>query len=523
MKPLNDKSSEQIHENMYQRSVVAAGHELVCQAAADILGGGGNAFDAVVGAGFASAVAEQTLTSLGGGGFLLARTAESPAKEIFFDFFVDTPGQGLTRKVDPHFFPVTVDFGGSTQVFNIGLGSVAVPGILKGLLHVHDRLGRMDLADVLQPAIELARGHELNEFQAGFLGLLKPIMTMTDYGRDLYAPHGRYCQAHDTLVNNDMADFLASLPEDRGERFYRGDIARRIDADMRAGQGLLTYEDLAGYRVIEKDPLRVGFRNHTLLTCPPPSMGGSLIGLSLALFDALEPAGSANGETEFLLTMTALMREVEALRAQGIHDPDALQRFLNGNRIDDSLERIRLFSRGTTHISISDREGNMASMTCSNGEGSGYFAPGTGIMLNNMMGEDDLHPDGFHSAPAGERVGSMMSPSVLLHGDKPRLVLGSGGSKRIRTAITQVLIRILDYGQSVQEAVCSPRIHWDGEVLQMEPGFSAQEVAALKEKIPVNIWQEQSMYFGGVHVVVPGEEGAGDPRRGGSVVVVEET
>jgi len=510
-------------ENMYQRSIVAAGHELVSQAAADILRAGGNAFDAVVGAGFASAVAEQTLTSLGGGGFLLARTADAPAREIFFDFFVDTPGKGLREEVEPHFFPVTVDFGGSTQVFNIGLGSVAVPGILKGLLHVHDRLGRMDLAEVLQPAITLARGHELNEFQAGFLGLLKPIMTMTGYGRNLYASGGRYCQPHDILVNNDMADFLASLPEDRGESFYKGEIARRIDADMRAGQGLLTYEDLAGYQVIERKPLRVGFRGHDLLTCPPPSMGGSLIGLSLALLDAMDPVVESDGEKKYLLRTTALMREVESLREQGIHDPASLKAFLQTGRIKQSVDRIRLFSRGTTHISISDQEGNMASMTCSNGEGSGYFAPGTGIMLNNMMGEDDLHPDGFHSAPAGERVGSMMSPSMLLKEDQPCLVIGSGGSKRIRTAITQVLMRMIDQGMGSREAVEAPRLHWDGEVVQMEPGFTEEGIAAVQQQVPVNVWQEQSMYFGGVHVVVPGREGAGDPRRGGSVSVVEGT
>ena len=506
--------------NMYQRSIAATGHELVSRAAAEILRSGGNAFDAVVGAGFASAIAEQTLTSLGGGGFLLARTATDPAREIFFDFFVDTPGRGLQGEVEPHFFPVTVDFGGSTQVFNIGLGSVAVPGILKGLLHVHKRLGRMGLAEVLQPAIELARGHEVNEFQASFLGLLKPIMTMTEYGRNLYAPGGRYCQAHDSLVNNDMADFLENLPRDQGESLYRGDIARRIDADMREGQGLLTYEDLAGYEVIERKPLRVGFRKYTMLTSPPPSLGGSLIGLSLALLGAMKPADRVHS-TGYLLRTTGLMREVEALREQGIHDPESLAVFLREGRVDESVQRIRLFSRGTTHISICDREGNMASMTCSNGEGSGYFAPGTGIMLNNMMGEDDLHPDGFHAAPPGERVASMMSPSVLLEGDTPRLVLGSGGSKRIRTAITQVLTRIVDYGLSPEEAVCSPRLHWDGEVLQVEPGFAKEGIAELKKHVPVNVWQEQSMYFGGVHVVVPGREGAGDARRGGSVAVVE--
>jgi gamma-glutamyltranspeptidase/glutathione hydrolase len=506
----------------YKKSIVATGHELVSGAAAEILRGGGNAFDAAVAAGFAGAVAEQTLTSLGGGGFLLARTADNHkvAREIFFDFFVDTPGRGLTSEVDPHFFPVTVDFGGSEQDFNIGLGSVAVPGILKGLLHVHERLGRMDLADVLFPAITLAKGHELNEFQAGFLHLLHPIMTMTETGRNLYEPGGTYLQPHDNLVNSEMAAFLEQVARDRGESFYRGEIAKKIDVDMREGQGLLTYEDLAAYQVIERKPLAAQFRGRTLLTGPPPSLGGSLIALSLALLEEME-VPSSWGSAKHLLRTTGFMQEVEFLRDQGICTPEALTGYITEGKIPDSTERIRLFSRGTTHISIADHEGNVASMTCSNGEGSGYFAPCSGVMLNNMMGEDDLHPDGFHSAPAGVRVGSMMSPSVLLNNGEVELVIGSGGSKRIRTAITQVLTQIVDFKRDPELAVQSPRLHFDGEVLQIEPGFDAVALAALKKKVAVNIWQEKSMYFGGVHVVIPGEVGIGDHRRGGSVAVVE--
>ncbi len=507
---------------LYECSVVASGHELVSRTAADILCNGGNAFDAVVAAGFAGAVAEQTLTSLGGGGFLLARTCDrsGSCREIFFDFFVDTPGRGLADPPEPHFFPVTVDFGGSGQDFNIGLGSVAVPGTLKGLLHVHGRLGRMDLADVLAPAIELARGHRLNSFQAGFLGLLRPIMTMSETGRSLYEPGGRYLRAGDILINRELADFMASLVHDQGHSFYQGDIARAMDRDMRAGDGLLTFEDLAAYQVIERDPLRIPYHGRLLLTAPPPSMGGTLIGLSLSLLEAMEPLDGAWGSAAHLLRTTGLMQEVERLRELGVCTPDALAEFLDSATVDYSTKRIRMFSRGTTHISIADRDGNVASMTCSNGEGSGYFAPGTGIMLNNMMGEDDLHPDGFHSAPPGQRVGSMMSPSVLLHGDRAELVLGSGGSKRIRTAMTQVLTQMVDFGRDLVQAVEAPRLHWDGEVLQMEPGFAEASVAALQQKVRVNVWQEKSMYFGGVHVVVPGRGGAGDPRRGGAVEVV---
>jgi len=229
--------------NSYDKAVVATGHELVSRAAADILLQGGNAFDAAVAAGFAGAVAEQTLTSLGGGGFLLARTGgrSGPVEEIFFDFFVDTPGLGLAGFPEPHFFPVTIDFGGSGQEFNVGMGSVAVPGTLKGLLHVHKRLGRLPLDEVLGPAVDLARGHRLNDFQAGFLKMLRPIMILTETGRALYEPGGTYLRPGDTLVNQEMADFLLSLPRDGGEDFYRGDLARRIARDMREGDGLLTY------------------------------------------------------------------------------------------------------------------------------------------------------------------------------------------------------------------------------------------------------------------------------------------
>ncbi len=506
----------------YTRAIVATGHQLVSKAAADILKAGGNAFDAAVAAGFAGAVAEQTLTSLGGGGFLLARTAgkSTAAQEIFFDFFVDTPGLGRSFADEPHFFPVKVDFGGSTQEFNVGLGSVAVPGILKGLLHVHRRLGKMPLAEVLQPAVELAGGHELNEFQAGFLQLLHPIMTMTEYGRSLYEPGGRYMQAHEILANPDMAAFLLELPGDRGDNFYQGDIARRIDQDMQNGGGLLTYADLSGYRVIERKPLKSLFKGRTLFTAPPPSMGGSLIALSLALLDHMgKPPVWGSGD--HLVRTTALMQEVELLRKKGVCTPASLERFLAGDGVSASTEHIRLFSRGTTHISVADKEGNVASMTCSNGEGSGYFAPGTGIMLNNMMGEDDLHPDGFHCAPAGERVGSMMSPSLLLKGDEVELVIGSGGSKRIRTAIVQVLSQILEHGRPHRLSVESPRVHWDGDCLQVEPGFAEEALAAVGKKVPLNRWRQQSMYFGGVHLVVPGSLGVGDPRRGGSVAVVD--
>jgi gamma-glutamyltranspeptidase/glutathione hydrolase len=160
-------------------------------------------------------------------------------------------------------------------------------------------------------------------------------------------------------------------------------------------------------------------------------------------------------------------------------------------------------------------------MTTSNGEGSGYIVPQTGIMLNNMMGEDDLHPDGFHASPAGMRIASMMSPSLLLQDDSVKLVIGSGGSKRIRSAIVQVISNIVDFAMPLTDAVEAPRIHWDGDCAQLEPGFDAAGLDALQSRCPVNLWPERNVYFGGVHVVDAHDQSAGDPRRGGSAVVFD--
>ncbi|KAB2933710.1 MAG: gamma-glutamyltransferase [Candidatus Contendobacter sp.] len=498
------------------KASVASGHPRVTEAAAEILRAGGNAFDAVVAAGFAAAVAEPALTSLGGGGFLLARTAQGQA--TLFDFFVDTPGRGLPAgQLEPHFLPVIVRFPASEQIFNVGLGSVATPGALRGYLHVHRRLGRLPLREVLAPAIHLARaGVTINHKQAYFLDLLTPIMTLTATGRALFEPDGRYLGEGDVHRNPDLAMFLETLPANGEREFYEGELARRIAADMGAGGGLLTATDLAACRVIEREPLSVHYRGCRLLTNPPPSFGGSLLALALRLLEAREVAPLGFGSPAHLALLIAVMREVDRRRAEGYLSPTDLGQ----PGLAESQARVRVASGGTTHVSVCDAEGNAASMTTSNGEGSGYFAPDTGIMLNNMMGEDDLHPEGFHVSPPGLRVASMMAPSLLLAGDSVRLALGSGGSKRIRTALLQVIGNTVDFGMSLREAVEAPRLHWDGQCAQVEPGFAEAALAALAARWPINRWTIQDVYFGGVHTAAPGGEGAGDPRRGGCAATV---
>jgi len=507
--------------SIYDKSIVASGHPLVSKAAGDILAAGGNAFDAVVAAGFTSAVVEPALTSLGGGGFLVGHS-EKTGQDLFFDFFVDTPGKGRVGDICNHdFFPITVDFSGSSQDFNIGMASVAVPGTLKGLLHIHKRLGRMDLPAVLRPARDAAVRHCINEHTAHFLKLLYPIMTLTERGRRIYEPHGKYLGAGDNLENPQMAEFLDQLAKEGADSFYFGEIAARIDREMRQGGGLLTAEDLAAYEVKERAPLAVNYGDHLFLTAPEPSMGGTLIGLSLSLMTKENDSDYDWGSGNHLLDIVALMAEVEKLREAGLTTPEALRQYLrNKTLMVESMDRIRLFSRGTTHISIADSKGNCAGMTCSNGEGAGYFAPDSGVMLNNMMGEDDLHPEGFHCDEPGVRVRSMMSPSLLLKNNRVELVIGSGGSKRIRTAISQVLQQVVDFDRELQQAVDAPRLYLDGDCLQLEPGFDQAAVKMVQDSVTVNLWSKKDVYFGGVHAVIPGLAGAGDPRRGGAVMTI---
>ena len=480
---------------------MAAGHPATVAAAVEVLDTGGTAVDAVVAAGFASAVAEPTLTSLAGGGFLLARTPGG--EEVLFDFFVDTPGLGRSSASDPSaldFGPITVQFPGALQDFHVGRGSVAVPGCLAGFLHAHRRLGRLELADVVAPARRLAaEGVVLNEWQTMIIRLLGPIMTRTPEAAALFAPGGDLPSVGDRIVNPELEAFLGRVDE---HGFAAPSTRAAIDAEMRDG-GLLTAADLDAYRVVERAPLEVSWCGHRLLTNPPPAFGGELVALALALLE--EAAGTDPPRfhsPQHAVALGSAMVRADEVRARG--------------DVGAELARYRS-TGGTTHISVADAEGGVAAMTTSNGEGSGWIIPGTGVMANNMLGEDDLHPGGFHTVEPGQRVSSMMAPSLVIAPDgSVELVAGSGGSKRIRTAIAQVVSAVVDHGLSLADAVDAPRLHWDGEQMQAEPGWAANALAALRERWDVNEWDVRDLYFGGVHAVQPGRAAAGDPRRGGS-------
>lgn len=509
--------------------VIAAGHEKTAEAGIEILRQGGNAFDAAVAAILASFVTEPGLTSAAGGGFLLAHTQDN--QNILFDFFTQTPRQKKHHS-EINFYPVAVNFGIAMQEFHIGLGSMAVPGNIAGVFHVHQKLGRLPFRVVAEPAIHYAKnGIQLNGFQYYCLAeILKPILMADREGQYVYLPTGEPLEPEGLLIMQDFADTLIYLAENGQREFYEGEIAHQLVKDCQDLGGYITLEDLKNYRVIEREPLILNYRGNTLLTNPPPSSGGALIAFALKLLSNVNLAEIGFGTARHLEILARTMQLTNEARKDGydahLYQTDIADKFLSDEHVFEYetqlTETVNKWG-STTHISVVDAEGNAASVTTSNGEGSGYVIPGTGIMVNNMLGEDDLNPHGFHQWQEDVRISSMMAPTIVLKNNQPEIVLGSGGSKRIRTAILQVISNILDFKMSVAEAVDSPRVHWDNNVFNVEPGFAETQIN--KITLPANTqllrWQEKNLFYGGVHTVLENSdgliEGAGDRRRDGVV------
>ena len=466
------------------RGVVAAGHPLTAQTGAWALREGGNAADAAIAAVASSCVAESPLTGLGAGGYMLVHDASGTT---VLDFFVAAPGaDGVERRselvpIDVHFTPV------SSQVFNVGAASCGVPGTPAGLVEAARRFGTMPLADLVAPAARQAReGVELNPEQAYFIEILAPILTHTEEGAEIYAPGGRLLRTGEPFRFADLGDAFERLGTDGAEPFYDGEIGSRISDWVLERGGTLGRADLAAYEPVARVPVEAGFRGRRVLTNPPPSSGGILIAYVLEL---LSRAGESDTETLAEAMEAAQSARTEEF-AEALNDEDFAARFLA-----DQLG-------STTHITAVDDEGTCASVTCSNGTGSGMIVPGTGVHVNNMLGEQDLNPLGFHRYPPGRRLPSMMSPTVVLDGDELVAGLGSGGSNRIRSAIVQAIVGLAERGLDVAEAVEAPRIHLEDGVVQAEPGIDEAALERLAARgYEIVRWDDRNVFFGGVHAV----------------------
>ena len=508
------------------KGIVAAGHELTAKSAESVLREGGNAFDAVLAATATTCVVEPVFASLGGGGFLMAMSTGEPPR--LYDFFVQTPHRRRSES-ELDFQSVLADFGPAQQAFHIGRGAIAVPGIVRGLFEVHRDLGSIPMREIFAPAVHCAsEGILVNSFQAYVLRVVKPMFTASPEVVAIFGSRektGHLVTEGELLRQSKLADALECLAMEGDDLFYRGEIAKRIADDM-ADQGLLTLKDLADYQVQKRHPLTVDYRGVRLLMNPPPSSGGLLIAFALSVLSAATPSADGFGSVDHLEKLAHVMDMTSQARLD-THTAEtgsdsALHPILEPKYLaiyKDQLAGRMRSRRGTTHISVIDGEQNIASLSLSNGEGSGYVIPDTGIVLNNMLGEEDLNPAGFHRWPEGERMTSMMAPTIGLFPDGHRISTGSGGSNRLRTAILQVLLNLIDFNMDVEQAVNAPRIHYEDSLLSVEGGFDEQRIETLLEAYPDHqVWDEQNLFFGGVHTVDSdgkGFSGAGDPRRSG--------
>lgn len=522
------------------KGVVAAGHPVTAEAGAKALREGGNAFDAAVSAVLASFATESPLTGLGAGGFLLAHV-EGEGDHLL-DFFVEAGGRGIDPGERTELVALEVLFEDVAQVFNIGPASCGVPGTAAGLWEAAQRWCSMPFEELIAPAVELARdGVRVTPEHAYVFTILEPILTRYPETRELYAPEGSMPATGDLFRFPELAEALERLAADGPGWLYGGEVGERICDWVRERGGMLSAEDFGAYRVVERPPVEAAYRGRHVLTNPPPSSGGILIAFALDLLERL-------GETAVFDDADALQLVAEVMAAASgvrephfhdrLHEDGFAQQFLSPAALERAAGRIRERVAGrpvgggeplgsTTHISTLDSAGNAASVTCSNGTGSGVMAPGTGVHLNNMLGEEDLNPFGFHRLPPGTRVTSMMAPTIVLRDGEVELSLGSAGSNRLRSAILQLVRYVVDCGMDVDEAVRAGRIHFEAGTLHSEPGFRPESLDELERRgYRVLRWKGLNLYFGGAQAVrrdaATGRmSGAGDPRRGGAAVVVE--
>ncbi len=479
------------------RGVVAAGQQETAACAAEILRAGGNAVDAAIAAAAASFVAEPLLASAGGGGMMTVAVPGQDAAVV--DFFSNAPGLGLpATPAQLDFAGVDVDFDAAIQEFHVGRGSAAVPGALPGLAIAHRQFGSMPLPELMAPAVRLARaGVPASAETAMVFRLLWDILCRDPATPLAYTRDGHRPQVGDVLVNPALADTLEQFGA-RGEMpaAMRDGLLAEFGPDR---GGLLTATDLDSYQATVRRTLAIEFDDLTIHTTP--AVGGRLVEVILRNLLGDEP------------------NPVE---------PEEVRRLAAASRASHAARQGLIVPGSTTHLSVIDGDRGVAAVTLSNGEGCGHLIPGTGVQVNNFLGEEDLNPHGFHRHSPGRRLPTMMAPTVVERGEDPVLALGSGGSNRIRSAVGQVLYRTLVLEQSAEVAVQSPRVHAEGRAVWLESGGLADRdavtAALATDYDQVYVFEGLAFFFGGVHTVAVDRDGrphgVGDPRRGGVALVV---
>lgn len=494
---------------------IASSTEMATNAGADIAREGGNAVDAAIAAAWAGVIAEPGICAPGCGGFVTVW--EAGADPVTIDGYIEMPGRGLPRdRFGTGTTEVHLEYGGGVTL-HVGYGSVGTPGGPAALSRASERFGRTPWRVVLEPAIELARkGFPLTATSRHYLEYsAEPVFGWhPDSRRPLHRDDGTLKAEGETIHVEHLADSLERLARHGASEFYTGEIGHAIAADAQANGGLLTAEDLAAYEAVVRPALTGSVDRWTVATNPPPAIGGVTVGAMLGLMEGRPRGAWTEEDVAHLVDVQARVlgfrRERVDLREDVVAAIDEL--------------KAAFASPSTVHTSAVDGNGLGCAITLSAGYGSGVMVPGTGLWLNNCLGEVELNRRGLHTWPVGARLVSNMAPSVARSPDGDVLAIGSPGADRITTAILQVFVNHISGGMTLQEAVDHPRLHVepteDGPRVAAEPGVLEPSDVDL----PWRWFDGRSMYFGGAGVASSSNEdglrAASDPRRAGATAIV---
>jgi gamma-glutamyltranspeptidase / glutathione hydrolase len=455
---------------------IAAGHPATAEAGAEILAEGGSAADAAVAASLASCVAETVMTGLLGGGHAIYFDA-STGRAVNLDCFIAVPGLGRERR-EGQLLELQVPFGAELVHYAVGIASCGVPGMPAGLDALWRAHGRLPWPRLVEPALRLAvAGVRMEPAHAACLEMLAVVMTMNE-GARIYSPAGSLLQAGDLLHQPGLVVALEALADEGANAIYHGTIAAALLDLMEARGGLVTEQDLADYRAEWSEPLELDFRGLAVTTrAALGDLAAALAGL---------PSLRGRPEPERAVVLAECLGEASA-------------------------------DQGTTNLAVLDAEGNACVLTTSLGLGSGDFVPGFDLHLNSMLGEADLMTGPLEP---GERMASMMAPTIAVGYGGIALAAGAAGGTRLRSALLQVVAGVLDEGLDLQEAIDRPRLHPVGSIVHLEPGFAEETVTELgSHGFETRVWPRPHHYFGGVSAVTR-TGAAGDPRRSGAARVL---
>ena len=450
---------------------IAGGHRDTVSSAENILKSGGNAFDAAISGVFSSMVCEYLYTgAASGGAMMVQKNGFSPS---LIDFFVETP-RSIQKNVGD-FKTVYADFGDTKQEFNIGAGSVGVPGTIPGLIEVHKRYGSLPFSVLVEQSVHLAKkGSVTSKNQEYLSSVLSPVISNSPELLSLFQKDGSFLGAGERFFNKELGLFLEQFLYEDPTDFYKNEVCPLFYDTICEG-GVISLKDLQDYTPKTRKPLVVKYRGCDIFMNPKPSTGGALI--KEGLKDLSKIKNVSKKDVEAALFAISLLKDRDAVGS-------------------------------TTHLTVIDHEKNVASTTTTNGVGAGFIIPKTGVMPNNMLGEKHLNPHGFHAWKSKQRIPSNICPTLVLGGKRGVVALGSAGSSRIISAILSVITNMLDHKMSLVDAVSSPRIHVEDGVLHCEPDgekpkYGADEVVS---------WGDKNMYFGGVNAC-SFSESVGDERR----------